>query len=152
MAKSTENPLSKLMGVKPDSSMKSSEESGEYKSSGGQCNCVEELVEAQQAIRLQHWLTKSFAQHKALGKAYEDLDELIDDFVETLVGAKGRDVLSDVKEVSLEGNPMQILGALEDCLRNEIPKLVGEKETALLNIRDDMLGLVQHTRYLLTLS
>jgi len=35
---------------------------------------------------------------------------------------------------------------------NEIPKEVGDKQTALLNIRDEMLGLVQQTKYLLTLS
>ena len=114
--------------------------------------CVEDLLEAQLSLRMQHWLTKSFAQHKALGKAYDGLDDLIDTFVETLIGAKGRGVLSGITSVSVGGDPIKILNDLESTLRNDIPKDVGENETALLNIRDEMLGLVQHTKYLLTLE
>jgi hypothetical protein len=45
-----------------------------------------------------------------------------------------------------------VLAAVESVLRKDIPSVVGEKETSLLNLRDEMLDLVQHTRYLLTLS
>jgi len=114
--------------------------------------CIEDLLEAQLSIRMQHWLTKSFAQHKALGKAYDGLDDLIDTFVETLIGAKGRVVLSGIDTISIGGDIMKVLDELENTLRNGIQKDVGEDETALLNIRDDMLGLVQHTKYLLTLE
>jgi len=119
-------------------------------SGGKKCGCVEKLMSAQQSLRLQHWLTKSHAQHKAIGNAYEGLDGLIDDFVETLIGAKGREVLSGISSISVGGDVQKILSDLEDALRNDIPKDVGEKETALLNIRDEMLGLVQKTKYLLT--
>jgi hypothetical protein len=37
-------------------------------------------------------------------------------------------------------------------LTEEVPKELGGDQTALLNIRDEMLGLVQQTKYLLTLS
>ncbi len=40
------------------------------------------LVQFQQQLRVFHWQTESYAQHKALGKAYEALDGLIDSFVE----------------------------------------------------------------------
>jgi hypothetical protein len=121
-------------------------------SSGKKCGCIEKLMSAQQSLRMQHWLTKSHAQHKAIGSAYEGLDELIDSFVETLIGAKSRDVLSGISSISVGGDVQKILGDLEGVLRNDIPKDVGEKETALLNIRDEMLALVQKTRYLLTQS
>ena len=119
-------------------------------SSGKKCGCIEKLMSAQQSLRMQHWLTKSHAQHNAIGNAYEGLDELIDSFVETLIGAKSRDVLSGISSISVGGDAQKILGDLEGVLRNDIPKDVGEKETSLLNIRDEMLALVQKTRYLLT--
>ena len=119
-------------------------------SSGKKCGCIEKMMSAQQSLRLQHWMTKSHAQHKTIGKAYEGLDELIDSFVETLIGAKSRDVLSGISSLSVGGDVQKILGDLEGVLRNDIPKDVGEKETSLLNIRDEMLALVQKTRYLLT--
>ena len=119
-------------------------------SSGKKCGCIEKLMSAQQSLRMQHWLTKSHAQHKALGKAYEGLDELIDTFVEVMIGAKGREVLSGISSLSVGGDAQKILNELEGVLRNDIPKDAGEKETALLNIRDEMLALVQKTRYLLT--
>jgi hypothetical protein len=118
--------------------------------SGRKCGCIEKLMSAQQSLRLQHWLTKSHAQHGALGGAYEGLDDLIDTFVEVMIGAKGREVLSGISSLSVGGDPQKILNDLEGVLRNEVPKDAGEKETALLNIRDEMLALVQKTRYLLT--
>jgi len=44
------------------------------------------------------------------------------------------------------------LNSFEDYLMNELPKEIDESQTELLNIRDEMLGVVQRTKYLLTLS
>jgi hypothetical protein len=119
---------------------------------GRKCSCIEKMMSAQQSLRLQHWMTKSHAEHKAIGKAYEGLDDLIDTFVETLIGAKSREVLSGISSLSVGGDVQKILADLENVLRNDVPKDVGEKETALLNIRDEILALVQQTKYLLTQS
>jgi len=143
-----ENPLfnaPKTEGAKPAPQMPPS-------ASGKKCGCVEKLMSAQQSLRLQHWMTKSHAEHKAIGNAYDGLDGLVDTFVETLIGAKSREVLSGISSLSVGGDVQKILADLENVLRNDIPKDVGEKETALLNIRDEMLGLVQQTKYLLTQS
>lgn len=40
-------------------------------------------------LKIDHWQTKSYAEHKALGIAYETLDELFDKFVELLYGRVG---------------------------------------------------------------
>ena len=143
-----ENPLfnaPKTEGAKPAPQMPPS-------AGGKKCSCVEKMMSAQQSLRLQHWMTKSHAEHKAIGKAYEGLDDLIDTFVETLIGAKSRDVLSGISSLSVGGDVQKILADLENVLRNDVPKDVGEKETALLNIRDEILALVQQTKYLLTQS
>ena len=143
-----ENPLfnaPKTEGAKPAPMMPPS-------AGGKKCGCVEKLMSAQQSLRLQHWMTKSHAEHKAIGKAYEGLDDLVDTFVETLIGAKSREVLSGISSLSVGGDVQKILADLENVLRNDVPKDVGEKETALLNIRDEILALVQQTKYLLTQS
>jgi hypothetical protein len=143
-----ENPLfnaPKTEGAKPAPQMPPS-------AGGRKCGCIEKMMSAQQSLRLQHWMTKSHAEHKAIGKAYEGLDDLIDTFVETLIGAKGREVLSGISSLSVGGDVQKILADLENVLRNDVPKDVGEKETALLNIRDEILALVQQTKYLLTQS
>jgi hypothetical protein len=45
-----------------------------------------------------------------------------------------------------------VLDSFEDYLKNELPKEIKPDQTALLNIRDEMLALIQQTKYLLTLS
>jgi hypothetical protein len=114
------------------------------------CGCIGKLMGAQQSLRMQHWLTVSHAEHTALGSAYEGLDGLIDGFVEVAIGAKGRGILSGITSLEVGGDAQRILSHLESVLRNEIPSDIGENETALMNIRDEMLALVQKTRYLLT--
>ena len=117
---------------------------------GGKCGCIGKLMGAQQSLRMQHWLTVSHAEHTALGSAYEGLDGLIDGFVEVAIGAKGRGILSGITSLEVGGDAQRILSNLESVLRNDIPSDIGENETALMNIRDEMLALVQKTRYLLT--
>ena len=114
------------------------------------------LVQFQQQLRIFHWQTESYAQHKALGKAYEALDGLIDNFVETFMGKYGR-----LK--STEGNYTITLTNLEG---SNIVKAVDEfivyletyetelevKDTDLFNIRDEMKGTCNTLKYLLTLK
>jgi len=49
-----------------------------------------ELVNTQVQFRFLHWQTKSYAKHKAYGKFYDNLDDLIDKFVEVYMGKYGR--------------------------------------------------------------
>jgi hypothetical protein len=113
-------------------------------------SCIMKMMSAQQSLRLQHWLTKSHAEHSALGGAYEGLDDMIDTFVEAAIGVKGRGILAGISTIKVGGNASTILNNLELVLKNEIPRDFDDSETALMNIRDDMLGLVQKTKYLLT--
>lgn len=117
------------------------------------CGCIKSLMQAQQSIRMHHWLTTSHAEHGALGEAYGGLDALIDTFVETMIGAKSRSVLSgiDSLQLTVEGDCMKVIDELESMLKNKIEQDIGE-ETDLLNIRDEMLALVRKTKYLLTLD
>jgi len=114
---------------------------------------VDKLLGLQTQLRMLHWGTGSYAEHKALGKAYEGLDGLIDTFVETWMGVHGK----SLPTVRLELKPYTP-GAADKLLDQAVLFLTGElnntvtHNTDLLNIRDEMLGLVHHTKYLLTLK
>lgn len=119
-------------------------------------SCIQKIMNFQSEIRLHHWGTQSYAAHKALGKLYEGMDGLLDQFAETYMGAKGKQELKEISELKLNG-PYRIgintvLDSFEDYLKTEVTKELDSEDTALLNIRDEMLGLVQQTKYLLTLT
>ena len=118
--------------------------------------CIQKIFNFNSEIRLHHWGTQSYAAHKALGKAYESIDALLDTFAETYIGVSGKQELKEFSEIKLNG-PFKIginsvLDSFEEYLKYEIPKEIKPEQTALLNIRDEMLGVIQQTKYLLTLS
>jgi hypothetical protein len=117
-------------------------------------SCIKVLMNFQNEIKLHHWGTPSYAEHKALGKLYDGLDPLIDDFAETYFGAHGKDEIKEVTDLRLNGPSRiainSVLNSFEDYLNQELPKETNH--SSLLNIRDEMLALVQKTKYLLTLS
>jgi hypothetical protein len=51
---------------------------------------VNMLVGIEQQLRILHWQTDSFAQHEAFGKTYAALGDLIDAFMEGVMGKYGR--------------------------------------------------------------
>lgn len=115
------------------------------------------LIKVQNQLRIIHWQTLSYAAHKALGDAYDSLDDLIDDLVEIHQGKYGRinfetpialDLVNQ-DEIDLE----DILVQLNDYLTgtfNEMHDSV--KDTDCLNIRDEILAVINKLRYLLTLK
>ena len=118
-------------------------------------NVISPLVQFQQQLRIFHWQTDSYAQHKAFGKAYEELDGLVDAFVETYMGVFGRSKPTVIFQIELK--PLSsfdvvndVLLSFEEYLRDMSLELKGY--TDLLNIRDSILGEVNKLRYLLSLS
>lgn len=115
---------------------------------------VDKLLGLLNQIKIYHWQTSSYAEHKALGKAYESLDGLIDTFIESYMGANGNKIKAGFKLSLVDYKPksaVELMDQAETFFRGELDKALSGK-TELLNIRDEMLGVVQHTKYLLTLS
>lgn len=115
------------------------------------------LLKIQNQLRILHWQTTSYAAHKALGKAYEDLNDLIDNLVETHQGKHGRIMfetpidlgLVNQNEIELE----DILIQLNDYLTSTFSEIHDSvKDTDCLNIRDEILAVINKLRYLLTLK
>jgi hypothetical protein len=69
-------------------------------------------------------------------------------------GTKGKDEIQEIDNLRLNGPSRisinSVLNSFEDFLIQELPKETNH--SSLLNIRDEMLGMVQQTKYLLTLS
>lgn len=109
----------------------------------------------QNQFRVFHWQTQSYAQHQAFGNAYETLDGLIDEFVEIYQGKNGIVKPGEgfkIKLENLDGSPSDMIDVFIEFLQNDLPNQLDENDTDLLNIRDEMMGLLNKTKYLLMLS
>jgi DNA-binding ferritin-like protein len=109
-------------------------------------------------VKLYHWKTSSYAQHKATDDLYANLNTNIDSFVEVMLGKTGG-------RVNLTGQktlPLLDYTNVED-FKKEVSKykdfLIGMNKdtglnitnnTDLLNIRDEILGNLNQFTYLLT--
>lgn len=115
---------------------------------------LSEILQFVNQIRIFHWQTKSHAKHVALGQLYEKLDESVDKFIETYQGIYERIVLQKVV-IKLDNiiTDQKMIQYIKTC-RDKWNKLVSKqiKDTDLLNIRDEILGHINQTLYLLTLD
>ena len=118
-------------------------------------NILGPLVQFHQQARIFHWHTSSYAEHQAYGMLYTTLNDLIDEFVETFIGKFGKPLPTLTYQLELKSLDsrntvdnyfIDFIKYLES-MTTEIPK-----ESDLLNIRDEMLGVVNKTKYLLTLK
>lgn len=119
--------------------------------------CVTFFLQLQSQLRVLHWQTKSYAEHKALGKAYEGLDGLVDQFVEIHSSKYGNTFATPNFNFTVNNyTNSNSLGVIQNAiyyLTHELPeKLDSKQDTDLLNIRDEMLGVLNQTKYLLRLQ
>lgn len=117
---------------------------------------INRFLQTQAQIKIYHWQTKSYAEHKALDECYAQLGDLIDEFVEVLLGKN--------RNMSIKDNPTITINDYVDnsdvtvFLDNLDKFLIGiklnpeNKNTDLYNIRDEMMGVINKTKYLLTLK
>ena len=113
------------------------------------------FLKIQNQLRIFHWQTTSYAQHKAFGKAYEHLDEQIDEFVEVFRGKYGRSKAANSYNIQLDNlgdDYLSVVDSFISYLIDITDEVDPEKDTDLLNIRDSMLGELNRLKYLLTLD
>lgn len=102
-------------------------------------------------LKIDHWQTKSYAEHKALGGAYESLDDLLDKFVETYYGKyfiPENKTLYNIKLESYvsETNLIKKYTQLRDSVINYLSSITAESDD-LKNIQDDIEGTFNHLLY-----
>jgi DNA-binding ferritin-like protein len=110
---------------------------------------IEELVSHVFAMRnaahAAHWATKSFSEHKALGKFYDELIDKIDAIVEAHQGWYG--LIGEVRIL------MMPKGDIASKIRDEATWIaqnrekIAQKNTMLENLIDDLMGLYSTTHY-----
>jgi hypothetical protein len=117
---------------------------------------IQSFLTIQNQMKILHWQTKSYAAHKALGKAYEGLDVLIDNFIETYAGSSPEILNFDVCTIKCQNidslDPKSFLESVGSFLSGKLSSSIPEENTDLHNIKDEMIALVNKTKYLLTLE
>ncbi len=116
---------------------------------------VRVFLEMLNNIKLYHWKTKSYAQHKATDELYEKLNGNIDQFVEVLLGKDESRIKLLKKRVDLlDANNSQDFKTkiykYRDYLIEMNDVFDAKKDTDILSIRDDMLSNINQFLYLLT--
>jgi len=104
------------------------------------------LFQSRDAMHIAHLQTTSFAEHKALNHYYDGILDLTDKFSEVYFGRNKRTEI-----IIPESKNMEAISHLKDMQK----MIDGEREnysSELQNIMDEMLGLINQTLYLLTLS
>lgn len=104
------------------------------------------LLQSRDAMHLAHWQTTKYGEHKTLDSYYSGILELTDSFVEKLFGQKGRFPI-EIPNTKVEA-PIPHLKKMQKLIEEESENYSSDLE----NIMDEMLGLVNETLYLLTLS
>ena len=120
-------------------------------------NIITKMLEFQNQIKIYHWQTYGYSEHQSFGSLYSSLSDNIDEFVEVFMGKYGRIIAQNTFDLSLQNykttSPVAVLDVFINYLSVELPTLLNpEKDTDLLNIRDEILGEVNKTKYLLTLK
>ena len=111
-------------------------------------------------VKLFHWRTFSYPEHKATDELYANLNSNIDTFVETMLGKTGGRI-NLVKQKTL---PLLAIENIND-FKKEITQyknflinmskdseLNSTSNSDLLNIRDEILGNLNQFTYLLTIK
>jgi hypothetical protein len=115
------------------------------------------FITLQEQFRVLHWQTKSYARHNAYGGIYDALNDLIDGFIEVYMGKYGRVefasgegtiVLKNTNDLGLN----EFLNQNLEFLMSLSNSLDPQKDTDLLNIRDEMMAEINKLKYLLTLK
>ena len=116
---------------------------------------VKTFLEMLNIIKLYHWHTHSFAEHKATDELYEHLNTNIDKFVEVLLG-------KDQSRVNLVSLRIDLLEAeTTKDIKNKIHEyraflidltrlFDAKRDSDLLNIRDEILADLNQFLYLLS--
>ena len=110
---------------------------------------IEDLIArvfcARNCAHIEHWKSKSYSQHQALGDFYDDVIGIIDKLVETHQGAFG--IIGEVKYK--EPDKKEIVSYLKSELVwiSKNRSKIAQDVTALENIIDELTGLFLTTVY-----
>lgn len=110
-------------------------------------------------VKLYHWSTNLYSRHKSSDDLFNTITDLTDKFMEIYQGKYGKISKSIINEIDIKSKLISddnfvmylrnVSQFLEDIVKN---KLLSSKDSDLLNIRDELLGEINKTIYLLTFN
>jgi len=105
-------------------------------------------------LKIYHWQTNSYSQHKAFQKTHDNLSNLIDEFVEVFMGKYGRTKAKFAYNIELINYDEHFLDFVDSSIVqiNEIATNLDAQDTELLNIKDEIVAALQKLKYLLSLN
>jgi len=108
-------------------------------------------------VKLYHWKTYSYAEHKATDELYASLNEHIDEFVEVALGKDESRIKSISKTVAAYNDSRKSdfkarVYQYRNFLIHMNDTLDSRRDTDLLSIRDEILGDINKFLYLLTFN
>lgn len=129
---------------------RSSKTYGPYRS-----RVVHTFIEMLNTVKLYHWKTRSYAEHKATDELYERLNEKIDRFVEVYLGKDEGRIKTwerglEAKQPNNKTEFKSRIYEYREFLKNLTLHFDGKKDSDLLSIRDDILGDINQFLYLMT--
>jgi len=116
---------------------------------------VKIFIQMLNAVKLYHWKTHSYSQHKATDELYGKLNDDIDKFVETMLGKDG----SRIKLLNKRAKYYEFSNTISfkrkiyeyrEFLLSMSSCLEEHRDSDLLNIRDEILGDINQFLYLLS--
>lgn len=113
---------------------------------------ISTFMEMLNTVKVYHWNTRSYAEHKATDELYAKLNEHVDTFVETMLGKRG-DRLSGLRgKVPVVTKDAADFKSRIFAYRHFLKGLgrCFSRETDLMNIRDEILGDLNQFLYLMT--
>ena len=116
---------------------------------------VRTFLEMLNTVKLYHWKTRSFAQHKATDELYEQLNGHVDKFVEILLGKdesriKMVERRCELLDFSDSSDFKARIYEYREFLVDMNKYFHAKRDTDLLNIRDEILGDINQFLYLMT--
>lgn len=107
------------------------------------------LLNILNTLKIDHWQTRSYAEHKALATAYEKLDELFDTFVEHYYGIYQFPSIPTKYQLSMSSYKDNLIPKYNEIKSETIVYLknISKDSGDLKNICDEIEGEFNHLIY-----
>lgn len=103
------------------------------------------LLNSITVTHVQHLQTQSYAEHKALGSYYGDVEDLIDSLIESMQGKYGIIYGYEYTSDDIGTNPLQYMVMLHEYVRDNRSMMPGDSH--IQNIIDEIAALIDSTIY-----
>ncbi len=115
------------------------------------------LLTLRNQLKVYHWQTRIYARHVATDRVLEELDKLIDSYVEVFIGKYGRPKLDAATRVlrlqtlTEAGATKLVSAAIRHMLGPMVKGLDPAVDSDLVNLRDEMVANLNQLLYLFSL-